>query len=244
MTPAIAEMVKRVGFDPALYTWMDLSVLPDDFNATKLLAEDGVLNQKIYLDMLHFPFPNLVLVSNKVEETVITISTRNTGEKVVEIWGKEAVPVGAWTPEDGFKMHPAWVEFAKDNPHLFDTPEVIGEIITSRISVLEALMLYAAKKGSVVQGHKCLSTRASNMKRMKKGKKLLYEWSTVEIKPAIHVNRTTETGRTHETPRLHEVRGHWAVRKKSGKRYWVKSHKRGDPTKGAVFHDYTTGEVK
>jgi hypothetical protein len=34
------------------------------------------------------------------------------------------------------------------------------------------------------------------------------------------------------------VRGHWAVRKKSGKRYWVKAHKRGDPSKGSVFHDY------
>jgi hypothetical protein len=244
MTPAIAEMVKRVGFDPASYTWMDLSVLPEDFNATKLLAEDGVLDKKMYLDKLHFPFPNTALVSNKEEATVITISTRNTGEIVVETWGQETVPVGVWTPENGFKMHPTWEESAKKNPHLFDTPEVFGEIIASRISVLEALMLYAAKKGSVVHGHKCLSTRASNIKRMKKGKKLLYEWSTVEIKPAIHVDKSTETGRTHETPRLHEVRGHWAVRKKSGKRYWVKSHKRGDPTKGAVFHDYTTGEAQ
>tara|TARA_R100000664_G_scaffold13656_1_gene21729 strand:+ start:15233 stop:16441 length:1209 start_codon:yes stop_codon:yes gene_type:complete len=40
------------------------------------------------------------------------------------------------------------------------------------------------------------------------------------------------------TKRLHEVRGHWCVRRKSGKRYWRKAHKRGDKSIGTITKDY------
>tara|TARA_R100001443_G_scaffold31522_1_gene45644 strand:- start:4506 stop:5714 length:1209 start_codon:yes stop_codon:yes gene_type:complete len=40
------------------------------------------------------------------------------------------------------------------------------------------------------------------------------------------------------TKRLHEVRGHWCVRRKSGKRYWRKAHKRGDKSLGTITKDY------
>lgn len=38
--------------------------------------------------------------------------------------------------------------------------------------------------------------------------------------------------------RLHEVRGHFCVRKKSGKRFWRKAHKRGDKSLGTITKDY------
>ena len=40
------------------------------------------------------------------------------------------------------------------------------------------------------------------------------------------------------TRRLHEVRGHWCVSKTTGKRWWRKSHKRGDANLGVINHDY------
>lgn len=40
------------------------------------------------------------------------------------------------------------------------------------------------------------------------------------------------------TRRLHEVRGHWCVSKRTGKRWWRKSHKRGDASLGVINHDY------
>jgi hypothetical protein len=40
------------------------------------------------------------------------------------------------------------------------------------------------------------------------------------------------------TMRLHEVRGHWCVSKTTGKRWWRKSHKRGDASLGVINHDY------
>lgn len=38
--------------------------------------------------------------------------------------------------------------------------------------------------------------------------------------------------------RLHDVMGHWVHRKKSGKRYWRKAHKRGDKRLGEIIKDY------
>lgn len=43
---------------------------------------------------------------------------------------------------------------------------------------------------------------------------------------------------TESTRRLHEVRGHWCVSKTTQKRWWRKSHKRGDANLGVISHDY------
>lgn len=101
----------------------------------------------------------------------------------------------------------------------------------------------------VMYGVSLVSTRAlpsamavaanpTNKKRMARGKKPLFDWTTVEVKAAerLHGTPSEKTGIKH---RLHEVRGHWCVRKSTGKRYWRKAHKRGDASLGIVFHDYT-----
>lgn len=240
MTPLIAMYISRgVGFDPAQYTWMDMSVLPEDFNAHELLAQAGVLHTQMHLDQLHFPFPSIVLVVRKEEETVLTITTRDEGV-LVEMWGSDKEHVGTWTPETGFVYHPIWAESARKYPDRYGNAKDFGKIIAGRISVLEALMFYTSKKRRMVQGYKCVADKAVNDKRIRKGKKPLYEWRTIEIKPSAM--RNPLKGGTHASPRLHDVRGHWAVSKK-GKRYWVKPHRRGDSAKGTIFHDYVTGEV-
>jgi hypothetical protein len=238
MTPLIAMYINRgVGFDPAQYTWMDMSVLPEDFNASEMLAEEGVLNTKMHLDKLHLPFPNTALVVRKDEETVLTITTRDEGI-LVEEWGSDKEHVGTWTPEKGFVYHPLWAQAARKHPDKYGTAKDFGEIIASRIAVLEALMLYTFKKKRMVHGYNYIADKAVNDKRKRKGKKPLYEWRTIEIKPSVM--RSNSKGGTHASPRSHDVRGHWSV-SKLGKRYWVKSHKRGDSAKGTIFHDYVTG---
>ena len=74
----------------------------------------------------------------------------------------------------------------------------------------------------------------SNPKRLRQGKKPLFDWHTVVVEPKRVKGEAL--GGTHATPRLHEVRGHWVTR--NNKRFWRKPHKRGDATKGIVFHDY------
>lgn len=81
---------------------------------------------------------------------------------------------------------------------------------------------------------KCVGV-ASNLSRIRKGKKPLFEWRTVVIAPKAAPS--APKGGTHASPRHHDRRGHWSV-SKLGKRYWRKATKVGNPTNGVVFHDY------
>ena len=74
-----------------------------------------------------------------------------------------------------------------------------------------------------------------NAKRIRKGKKPIFDWHTVVIEaPAL---KNEHKGGTHASPRLHDRRGHWR-NCKSGKRTWVNSCKVGDASKGVIFKDY------
>lgn len=74
-----------------------------------------------------------------------------------------------------------------------------------------------------------------NAKRKKKKKPpLLYDWVTVEIKPALP--KSAPKGGTHSSPRMHDRRGHW--RHLGERRVWVRECRVGDPCRGARFKDY------
>lgn len=75
----------------------------------------------------------------------------------------------------------------------------------------------------------------TNRRKIEQGKLPSYDWTTVYIEPVKP--RSEGKGGTHASPRLHDRRGHLR-RLRSGKNVWVKACKVGDPTKGAVFHDY------
>ena len=77
----------------------------------------------------------------------------------------------------------------------------------------------------------------ANKKRASRGKKPLFDWHTVEIKPRLQRQGIAgeKTGIKH---RQHDVRGHWCIRKSTGVKFWRNAHKRGDPGLGVVFKDY------
>lgn len=77
-------------------------------------------------------------------------------------------------------------------------------------------------------------SKTNNAKRIRQGKKPLFEWTTVTIEPRSA--KSESLGGTHASPRQHDVRGHWVVR--NGNKFWRRAHKRGDASKGVIFHDY------
>jgi hypothetical protein len=76
--------------------------------------------------------------------------------------------------------------------------------------------------------------KSNNAKRIRQGKKPMFDWHTVIIEPPKP--KAEAQGGTHASPRLHDVRGHWVQR--GDKRFWRKAHQRGDASIGVVFHDY------
>jgi hypothetical protein len=101
-------------------------------------------------------------------------------------------------------------------------------------SVLVAVFIDAVSKQESQYQMYTPKPQSNNAKRLRQGKPPLFSWHTVLIEPTKQ--KFPHQGGTHASPRLHDVRGHWATR--NGKRFWKKPHKRGDASKGVVFHDY------
>jgi hypothetical protein len=74
-----------------------------------------------------------------------------------------------------------------------------------------------------------------NPSRIKRGKKPLFEWTTVVIQP--RAPKAEPKGGTHASPRQHDRRGHW-VTSPRGKRFWRKPSRVGKARDGIIFHDY------
>lgn len=105
------------------------------------------------------------------------------------------------------------------------------KVVSSMLNLIADFLNTVRKigiKGSVSTPNK------SNKKRIRQGKKPLFEWTTVTIEPRSAKNESL--GGTHASPRQHDVRGHWVVR--NGNKFWRRPHKRGDASKGVIFHDY------
>lgn len=80
------------------------------------------------------------------------------------------------------------------------------------------------------------SPNPANKKRMAKGKKPLFDWHTVEIKPQVPA-RGEHQGGTHASPRPHWRRGHWRV-KNMPKPVWIETTFIKGSGEGQIFKDY------
>jgi hypothetical protein len=251
VNPRVAQNASEVAFDAAKYTWLDLT-------------ERNLTDEEIHPHMveLHsYPVEKMPMLFEKM--AVIVPSNLGRGVATLERVGK-VLHFELW----GLNLDSPAIEV-----EIKDDPEHPGELLT-RARVHQEVLAdltrsYGAEKAtkmvtdnagrivanlycatmvnsSVTESYTCPSNPA-NEKRRRKNKLPLYEWKTIVIDPK-EVKRVRDAAAPHryrDKCRQHEVRGHWAVRRKSGKRYWVRAHKRGDPSKGTVFHDYQlAGEKK
>lgn len=255
INPKVAKAAMHVAFDAAEYTWIDIQELAVD-NATLQLAAKELSEYRV--EKVPLLFERMAVIpplEHWDADAVITVE--RTGNRIV---------VGMWAfdqPEYAFQ---AVVKESDDENHTllldFDVPKAHYATMLSTFkgdrnkaqtwmsggtTQLMTYLYYAttAKKGTT-EYYTCPPNPA-NVKRRRQGKVPMYEWKTIVIDATVRKRMTdaVRAAKPREPQREHGVRGHWAVRKKSGKRYWVRAHKRGDASKGTIFHDYqTTGETK
>jgi hypothetical protein len=119
--------------------------------------------------------------------------------------------------------------------YFFDTSlEENTLALQNRAITLAAITYWMEYLNADVNAGYTATKQANHVKRVRQGKLPLFEWKTVVVEPPKQ--KFPHQGGTHASPRLHDVRGHWVTR--NGKRFWKKPHKRGDASKGVVFHDY------
>ena len=240
MTPNVQKAVLMYPERAAEYHWFDLGMLPEDreFSHEEIVSQ---LLKPMPFDMCAiagvdtdgFAFAVLVTKGKTTEhEDALFIET--TVEQEIlngrgHTWPAFWIRPSQLSPNDGVDL--MFVD-PKNN-----TDE--QALQASRLSgMVVGLMMEQVHRENHSYPVYTATANTNNAKRIRQGKKPMFDWHTVLIEPPRQ--KMPDQGGTHATPRLHDVRGHWVNR--NGKRYWRKAHQRGDASLGVVFHDYKIKE--
>jgi len=216
VSPLIQELASLSPDTAAEYHWFDM---------TAAYKKEQVVDHAV-LDC-PLPFPNAALVCAFEDKKVMILLHRTGISTAVCAWllekksYKQTIPfVYVATPE-GVKVR-----------HDGDTEIIDGSKVTP-LAFVSSFLNYL--KFSPVIGHQPIK-RSNWAKKIRQGKPLVYDWTTIVIEPPKQKNEPL--GGVHASPRWHERRGHWRNVKKTGKHIWVRDCEVGNKALGAVFHDY------
>jgi hypothetical protein len=242
MTPLIAEMVACVAEKADEWTWFDI----DEVWKSSI---DEYVEKDTFKGLLNpLPFRRCAIVAeNKYNEKFSLVITEavainvpaplKEGQRVTSVAGFKlgtdkkvyALPLFSFDPftysEDSKKMI---IHF--DKPEYGKNENLVAGARYALMTISFWLELLNTEKVAVHTAAK----KANHAKRIRQGKKPMFDWHTVVLEPRSQ--KSEYLGGTHSSPRLHDVRGHWVVR--GNKKFWRKPHKRGDASKGVIFHDY------
>lgn len=255
INPRVAKAAMLVPFDAAEYTWIDLSEMTTHVDEIRPHMDEL---QAFTVEKMPMLFEKLAVLppAKYYDDKSATTISREGDEITYEVWRLGVSRVGftakirdlvPFSYEKDVK-----IDIPKDNldklmNSIKGSQQEANAWLVNNITYLMGVLYYAtAVKRDVTETYTC-PTNPANVKRRRQGKTPMYEWKTIIIDATIRkrIAAAVRAAKPREPQREHGVRGHWAVRKKSGKRYWVKAHKRGDASKGTIFHDYTTqGESK
>lgn len=236
MTPLIAEMVGIVPDVAADMVWFDIN---DAWH-----EKQETYNHAMALEGLQNPLPfmrcAIVVIEGNGSKTITMVANairpdRNdqSGLAVASIMLQHG-KLGVFAPFfcDPFEenvVEKGLTIYFNDKKH-DDDPKMMQGAMASLVAISFWLKSLNQEKVVSYQPQK----RAGHAKRIRQGKKPMFDWRTVVLEP--RVQKSEYLGGTHSSPRLHDVRGHWVVR--GNKKFWRKPHKRGDASKGVIFHDY------
>lgn len=229
MTTQLVRSVMKAtisaGFDPTEVQWFDVSTAYSGSKAVNLN----------YLGTHRPPFEkSLVLYGGASKnhpyyEVMMLVAGTDPEEGIVVDMSKGTLgnyttfPPMVYAIDDGqIKYGPA------DENH--EVPQDVAELMLSLVA------MWFSSMDAGCDSYKPEAAKTfTNQRKIAQGKMPTYDWKTVFIKASAE--KPEGKGGTHASPRLHDRRGHLR-RLRNGKNVWVKSHKVGDPSRGAVFHDY------
>ena len=242
INPRVAHAAMNVAFDAAEYTWLDLSdQLVSDDELRPYAAEQSAF-AVAKMPLLFERMAVIPPTNHWAKEDAFTVE--RVGERIRcsgYVHGAPKVGFVIELYDDGNGDFSMDIDYDSQQamPYFQKNPEAAAEWCRNNLIQLMVNLYYAstAKKGST-EYYTC-PPNPSNAKRRRKGKAPLYEWKTIIIDKTVRkrMNDSIKAATPREKCREHDVRGHWAV-SKLGKKYWRKGHKRGDASKGTIFHDY------
>jgi hypothetical protein len=95
-----------------------------------------------------------------------------------------------------------------------------------------------------VKAYAPLDTKpASNAKRIRKGKRPIFEWKVIDVTAKVEDAEPTTSHGTHASPRRHKRRGHYR-HYMDGRKVWIKEMMVGRIEFGYIHHSYEAKEAK
>lgn len=238
MTPLVMKMVRYFPDAPTeKYTWFDIS------EQLKSTTEKFDHDRSLQALQNPLPFDSCAIVGEDEYEVPFILLLNNT---VLPSNGMKGLAVHMQVlQKDGIGVCPpffispeqALIESSPQGMPIYFMDEKEAADQRNIEAGIDALITASFWLEKLNQQHipaYRATANQSNAKRIRQGKKPLFDWHTVLIEPPKP--KAEAQGGTHASPRLHDVRGHWVNR--NGKRYWRKAHQRGDASLGVVFHDY------
>lgn len=258
MSPLIREYAALVPFDPVQYVWIDFASAPlptqeETDRITERLRELAFFTWSTPNEDFPLPFESVCLLlpigtpGAKKVQYVATVTLQRQGSQLMfRNWtsADEKVPslqirsetnlqdscYIAVTPNYQKRMNQTKQQCQDSALDLFALAR--RRLMTLSLGLLAQEKLPAIARPSV--GKTFL-----NAKRIRKGKRPFFEWTTVVIEPRDVIQNEPKGG-THASPKPHMRRG-YVRRSKTGKLVTVKStivNKHKMPDEGFMFHDY------
>jgi len=255
MSPLIREYAGYVPFSPVDYVWIDFASapVPTPEESERITAGLRALPYGPHTPIKDWPLPferMCLLLPTRVEGTndkaqvvmVVTLDRMDDEKLYFQFWtnadkGHGSIVIQADTVLDHddtrIWLSPAYLKEVKKTGQ--EAAKHGSEIFKTAWRRLMAMVCLGSPTGGVAR---CTGDAAVNAKRIRKGKRPFFEWTTVEVKPRAAVSESA--GGTHASPKPHLRRGH-VRRYKSGKVVAIKSqivNKHKMPEEGFIFHDY------
>lgn len=256
MSPNIAAILKDIPFSPVKHVWFDLleeislKTKMDDWMEGKSLKD--IIPSDFPKD-IPMPFDNLALLlpiglrmnSGDIRPEKFVATFERTGDSLkVCFWLKNyskaiaeiTVTQRLFDEPTAMEVNPNFVRNAENTK--FKAKDRLTSLVKFTVPVFSAVCYSTPDKLFISEGYKCVPN-ASNANRIKRGKRPLFEWETVLIKPVVREVGDSHGG-THASPKPHDRRGHQR-RYKNGKVVYVRPctiNKHRIKEEGFIHHDY------
>jgi len=258
MSPLIREYVGYVPFNPIEYTWIDFASAPMPTNESARALSEKLKSFQYGLKTTTvaewpLPFEKMCLLlpvttrGSTVRQGVMVVTLeRKNGEMLFQIWANSEnnkaciliITTGTfYGPETKARVSPRYA--ASMNKTLEQCAEHGRDALAVAMRKITAMALIGDSTATAAKPS-YIGSKFLNEKRIKKGKRPFFDWTTITVEPRAP---SQSLGGTHASPKPHMRRGH-VRRLKSGKIVMVKSmiiNKHKMPEEGFVFHDYVMG---
>lgn len=251
MSPMIREYASLVPFNPIEYVWIDFASgpAPTEERTREITRQLGHLpyNRHTPNEELPLPFEKIcvllpvALPDGKIRQGTALVATleRKGNVLVFQFWTNSDKDHGSvlMTSTGNIEEGSTIKVSRKYLAAIGKTREEATKQGTEVFIVLLRRMMSMVLLNENAPIARCAGNAPMNARRIRRGKRPFFEWTTVKVEPRAP---SEHQGGTHASPKPHARRGH-VRRLKDGRIITIKNsiiNKHKIPEEGFVFHDY------